>query len=233
MGDSKPEVLLSGSFWFNTAPDSSVAGFFEKHDILEDSLHPYVLGKITLLPTRLLDLNSLPTGKDFNRIKGDPRSLLSNTSLTLVETTPGSKGQYIALSYCWGQHLPYTTTTTSLPTHQTEGGIKYAHMPKALQDAVFLVRYLGKRYLWVDCLCIVQDDASDWEQEASRMAEVYSNAYLTLSATRARHCGESFLQARKTKDRHIVSFVDCSKTGFDLYFYYDDLTMSQSLQNPT
>jgi hypothetical protein len=57
------------------------------------------------------------------------------------------------------------------------------------------------------------------------MADVYSNAYLTIAATRASHCGEGFLQARKVKDRHVITFSD-EQGRFDLYFYYDDLTMS-------
>jgi hypothetical protein len=57
------------------------------------------------------------------------------------------------------------------------------------------------------------------------MADVYSNVYLTIAATRAKDCGEGFLHARKAKDQRIVSFED-EQGSFDLYFYYDDLTMS-------
>ncbi|KAH0437150.1 heterokaryon incompatibility protein [Colletotrichum camelliae] len=44
---------------------------------------------------------------------------------------------------------------------------------------------LGIRYIWIDSLCIVQDDAQDWAGEASRMASVYANAHLTISAMEA------------------------------------------------
>lgn len=177
------------------------------------------------LPTRLLDLHSLPEGNDFEGVAGDPRALLTDATLKLVENGPDSQGQYIALSYCWGKALPYTTTSTNLKKHTKDGGIKYMQLPETLRDAIFLTRYLGIRYLWADCLCIVQDDKADWEREASRMADVYSNAYLTLAATRASHCGEGFLHARKARERRVVSFAD-DEGSFDLYFYYDDLTMS-------
>jgi hypothetical protein len=179
----------------------------------------------TELPTRLLDLSCLPKGNDFRGLPGDPRELLRDTVFSLVETTPNSQGQYIALSYCWGKTLPFTTITSNLERHKGKGGIKYAQLPKTLQDAVFLVRYLGIQYLWVDCLCILQDDNADWEREASRMAGVYSNAYLTIAATRASHCGEGFLYARKTEERRIIPFADM-EGSFDLYFYYDDMTIS-------
>jgi hypothetical protein len=42
---------------------------------------------------------------------------------------------------------------------------------------------LGFRYIWIDSLCIVQDDPADWETESSRMAEIYHGAILTLAAT--------------------------------------------------
>jgi hypothetical protein len=179
----------------------------------------------TQLPTRLLDLDTLPKGTDLKGPPGDSRYPLKDRAFSLVENSPDSEGRYIALSYCWGKSLPFTTTSRNLQKHKEVGGIKYTQLPKTLQDAIFLVRYLGIRYLWADCLCIVQDDKADWEREASRMAVVYSNAYLTIAATRASHCGEGFLHARKVKDRRVVSFAD-AEGDFDLYFYYDDLTMS-------
>lgn len=226
--------------------DSVVADCFIIHSVIEDSLHPFVLKKMKdwveecddthsgchvargtarLLPTRLLDLGPLPHGNAFDSMPGDPRSILDDTSFSLVETKPKEEGVYVALSYCWGQYLAYKTTHSNLHKHKTQGGIKYADLPKTLQDAVFLVRYLGIRYVWADCLCIIQDDAADWEHEASRMADVYSNAYLTISAARANHCGEGFLNPRKTKDRDIAPFIT-EQGSFDLHFGYDDLTMS-------
>jgi hypothetical protein len=52
------------------------------------------------------------------------------------------------------------------------------------------------------------------------MADVYNNAYLTLRATRASHCSEGFLHARKVVERRVVSFAD-EEGSFDLYFSYD------------
>ncbi|KAI8721708.1 HET domain-containing protein [Fusarium sp. LHS14.1] len=38
-------------------------------------------------------------------------------------------------------------------------------------------------YMWVDSLCIIQDDAEDWARESLKMKDVYANAYLTISAS--------------------------------------------------
>lgn len=226
--------------------DSPVARFFKNLDAIENPIHPLVFEKIdkwlencngthldcprlkdqkALLPTRLLDLSSLPNKADFSKAQGDPRKLMDDKAFRLVENSQGSTGQYITLSYCWGKSLAYTTTTANLQMHKQDGGIKYAQLPKTLQDAVFLVRNLGFQYLWADCLCIIQDDKADWEHEAARMANVYTNAYLTIAATRASHCGEGFLQERKSKDRQMVSFAD-QEGVYKLHFYYDDLVTS-------
>jgi hypothetical protein len=42
---------------------------------------------------------------------------------------------------------------------------------------------LGFRYIWIDSLCIIQDDADDWEEQSALMSEIYQNAVLTIAAT--------------------------------------------------
>ncbi|KAJ8106927.1 hypothetical protein OPT61_g9217 [Boeremia exigua] len=53
---------------------------------------------------------------------------------------------------------------------------------------------LGVDYVWIDALCIVQDDQVEWAEEAAKMAEVYSGAYVVIAATRASSVKEGFLQ---------------------------------------
>lgn len=225
--------------------DSPVAQFFDSHEVIPDTLHTAVLKKmdswlencnekhrqcsylanrVTALPTRLLDLSSLPSRDDIVRAQGDWPALFGSGICRLVENTLESTGNFVALSYCWGKSLAYTTTTKNLESHINQG-IRLRELPKTLQDAMMLVRYLGFAYVWADCLCIIQDDKSDWEREAALMANVYTNACLTIAATRASHCGEGFLQPRRVKPRHFVHFDD-EAVSFDLYFFYDDRTLS-------
>jgi hypothetical protein len=56
---------------------------------------------------------------------------------------------------------------------------------------------LGARYIWIDSLCIVQDDEQDWEEESAKMAGIFSGCDLAIAASRASSCDEGFLQARK------------------------------------
>lgn len=63
---------------------------------------------------------------------------------------------------------------------------------KTFQVAITVTRGLGLRYLWIDSLCIVQDD-DDWKREAERMGTVYSSAYCVIAATAAEGTHDGFL----------------------------------------
>lgn len=52
----------------------------------------------------------------------------------------------------------------------------------SIRDAIIVCRNLGIRYLWVDSLCIIQDDIEDVEAQISNMAQTYSKAYVTIVA---------------------------------------------------
>lgn len=58
-------------------------------------------------------------------------------------------------------------------------------LPKTFRDAVLITRALNLRYLWIDSLCIIQDDIHDWEIEAANMYSIYANAHITLAASTA------------------------------------------------
>ena len=178
------------------------------------------------LPTRLLDLSSLPSQHDIIHCEKDPHEIFCTKSFKLIETT-ASQGCYVALSYCWGKNIPYTTTSKNVEKHQGKG-ISYEEIPKTLQEAVLVTRLLGLQYLWIDSLCIIQDDQKDWEHEAARMGLVYSRAYITIAASRAHHCGEGFLQPRSTyEETRKMPFTD-NNGSFELQFQYDDLQSSPS-----
>jgi hypothetical protein len=51
--------------------------------------------------------------------------------------------------------------------------------------AIFIASKLGLEYLWIDSLCIIQDDEDDWRQESALMSTVYGNSYLNIAAAGA------------------------------------------------
>ncbi|KAK0705829.1 heterokaryon incompatibility protein-domain-containing protein, partial [Apiosordaria backusii] len=101
----------------------------------------------------------------------------------LVETLTGTieSSQYIALSYCWG--LSQTLTTTKATYSDRLKAIPWGDIPKTIQEAIEFTQHLGVPYIWIDAVCIIQDDNADWEREAATMQNVYENALFTLSAT--------------------------------------------------
>jgi hypothetical protein len=56
-------------------------------------------------------------------------------------------------------------------------------LTKTFRDAVDLCRRLEIYFLWIDSLCIKQDDAEDWKSQAPEMAGIYENAILTIAAS--------------------------------------------------
>jgi hypothetical protein len=110
----------------------------------------------------------------------------------------GLSGQFVALSHRWvsGQMPDWVTTRKTVQQRMT--GFPLRELPPSLVDAVKVTRKLGLRYLWVDSVCIMQDSASDWEIESSRMADIYAGAFVTLFADCGCDDNAGFLSARQS-----------------------------------
>jgi hypothetical protein len=114
----------------------------------------------------------------------DVRPFSSKDSIRLLETQ-NQRGNYLCLSHCWGQTaVPLMTTSKTISKWKDE--IPWKLIPKTFQDAIAFVRLLGERYIWIDSLCIIQDDSEDWLTESAKMADVYHGSYLTLAATKSK-----------------------------------------------
>jgi hypothetical protein len=67
---------------------------------------------------------------------------------------------YAALSYCWGETLQFQTTKETV--HRFHNAIPTDLLPKTYADAFKIVRGLQVGYIWIDALCIVQDNNEEW-----------------------------------------------------------------------
>jgi len=112
-------------------------------------------------------------------------------TLKLLEMKYQACVPYAALSYCWGSGDNYVTTRATLPAHMDH--LDFSALPRSIQDAVITCHSLGLHYLWVDALCIVQDDDERKGEEISKMDEVYSEATITICASRAEDVHQGFL----------------------------------------
>ncbi|KAM3510249.1 hypothetical protein MY11210_005971 [Beauveria gryllotalpidicola] len=118
-------------------------------------------------------------------------SLLPKAKLSLVDVedlcivTPNEPVRYAALSYVWGDDvLPMAKkanmTSLRLPGAFLKGG--YLELPATIHDAVRVCANIGIRYLWVDSMCIVQDDLESKMEQIKAMSLIFANAYLTIVA---------------------------------------------------
>lgn len=107
----------------------------------------------------------------------------TNTSqycyLVYSKNTDLEAESYATLSYCWGKG-PHSHSLTKSNMKEYEKCI--SDIPATLRDAISLVRDMGLHYIWIDVLCIVQDDEEDWKIEAGKMAEIYASALFCISA---------------------------------------------------
>ncbi|KAF2659050.1 HET-domain-containing protein [Lophiostoma macrostomum CBS 122681] len=116
---------------------------------------------MTPMPTRVLDVG------------------LDDETPFLLETE-GKTSQYATLSYCWGKTSQLKTTKARL--EEFKEALPLDELSLVVTDAIEICRRIYIPYLWVDALCIVQDDEEDWATEASRMCDVYSSSFLTIAA---------------------------------------------------
>ena len=96
-------------------------------------------------------------------------------SIRLIKTPNTYFHRYAALSHPWGtsQSLALKSTNEALMTHL----IAWDTLPQTYRDAIWFCQTLGVDYLWIDSLCIKQDDNQEWHREAAKM--VFSQLSMT------------------------------------------------------
>ncbi|KAI0127903.1 heterokaryon incompatibility protein-domain-containing protein [Xylariales sp. AK1849] len=127
---------------------------------------------------------------------GWPKRILkidtSKSQVRLIDFQPAMAQKYTALSYCWGGRTKQVRATAStLP--KLRKGFSISNLPRTIRDAIEVAVNLGSGLIWIDAMCIIQDDEDDWTVEASKMSMVYSNALVTIIASSAKSCDEGFL----------------------------------------
>jgi hypothetical protein len=96
---------------------------------------------------------------------------------------------YTVLSHVWGRaDIECKTTRHKLDQYRVE--IHYEDLPVTFREAIQITRSLGINYIWIDSLCIVQNDAQDWECESAKMSSIFRGAAMTISATTSNDCHE-------------------------------------------
>lgn len=138
------------------------------------------------LPRRLLDLTSVQTSQQVKLIE--------------TSTIDQSTIHYATLSHCWGPPTKSPLKTIQSNHEEHSRGIVLDHLTPNFRDAVLICCKLGLDYIWIDSLCIIQDDGADWEVEAANMADIYRGSYLNIAATGARDAYGGIIGLSSLKD---------------------------------
>ncbi|EHK18915.1 uncharacterized protein TRIVIDRAFT_157620, partial [Trichoderma virens Gv29-8] len=126
--------------------------------------------------TSLTDVPFKPTRLLFVQSDGENIQLRLHCSTKQLAAVP-----YMTLSHCWGGGSPLRLVKATLTAFQQK--IDTKQLPTTFLQAAQMTKRLGCSYLWIDSLCIVQDDWDDWLREAARMGQVYKNSIGNIAAT--------------------------------------------------
>jgi Heterokaryon incompatibility protein (HET) len=135
------------------------------------------------MPTRLIQIQA----GDHPRV---PRICLMS---------PERHVEYAALSYCWGGDQAWKTTEANMQA--AHSSIEFSTFPRTIQDAVHVTQGIGLQNLWVDSLCIIQDNEDDVIHEIAKMSDIFTGAYVTIVAASAASSCHGFLQPRTLPGR--------------------------------
>lgn len=144
---------------------------------------PMIFGRcknhaVPRLPSRVIDV-----GGDDSLGAFDPKLHVSSDD---------EHADYACLTYCWGGAQQYSTTSETL--ERNIQGLRLDSLSRTIQDAVKVTRMLKIRYLWVDSLCIIQDDLADKSQQLEGMGLIYKNSTVTIAAANAKTVNDGFLR---------------------------------------
>jgi hypothetical protein len=117
----------------------------------------------------------------------DPKQVVK-----LIETDGWKNGRppedvkgrhYITLSYQRGRRPSVMLRRDNIESFKREG-IRLEELPKTFREAIDFATHIEKvGYIWIDALCVLQDERDDWLSQSVQMDQVYGNSYLNLSAT--------------------------------------------------
>lgn len=134
-------------------------------------------------------VKSVPLPKRVIEIPTDP------SQPPMLRVTTNELGHYVILSHCWGK-ADFVKLKDSLILRY-QNAIAFEELPKSFRDSIEVTRRLGFHYLWIDAMCISQDSAADWEEEAPKMTLYYGRSTLMISATWAKNASQGFLNSRE------------------------------------
>jgi Heterokaryon incompatibility protein (HET) len=129
--------------------------------------------------------------------------LVSQKGCERRTSQPEFEGEYVTLSHCWGKGEFIKLTRATLSDFQN--AVLLRHLPLTFQHAIQFACELNVRWLWIDALCILQEDDEDWLFESAQMDKVYRHSYCNISATAAMDGSEGLFYNRNSSRKWFES----------------------------
>jgi hypothetical protein len=165
-------------------------------------------------------LKTLPEVANNNHGRFQPQKELTNMRLIdvsqacVVRLSPVP--EYVALSYVWGLDSggQFRCSKSNIEDLEKPGELGKINLPATITDAILVCKQLGRRFLWVDRLCIIQDDELDLQGQLEQMAAIYHQATFTIVAATgdgATH-GLAGVSRERNSGQNVLKFED----GFEI-----------------
>lgn len=142
-------------------------------------------------------VSGLPVG--FRVIDLDKRCLVE----------PLDPSEYVTLSYVWGEsiesHEELQATKDNIELLKTPGVLSRFRLPATIRDAITVCQELGFHYLWVDRLCIVQDDQNNEynkDDQINDMDQIYESSRITIVAASGGSARDGLAGISRHRDHH-------------------------------
>ncbi len=115
--------------------------------------------------------------------------------------------QYVALSYVWGQTQALQLSKANKIELQKPGSLSPGLLSTTQNDAIDVSLALGEQYLWIDSLCITQDDEKEKLEVISCMDSIYGHAVVTIVAASGNDANAGLPGIHKLRHRMQRPFV--------------------------
>ena len=168
-------IVYPAEYEVSTAARTSLAFAKRSLEACTTSHHKCLPPDIAFSPTRLIEIC-----KDGCRLRTD-----------ILFGTP-----YTTLSHCWGTNDIFKLKRDNIDDLQNN--IPLEELSKTFQDAILVTQSLGFSYIWIDSVCIIQDNVDDWRTESAKMSQVYGNSSVNIAATLAKNGSIGLFAERDT-----------------------------------
>ena len=127
--------------------------------------------------------------KSYHQMRTTAMQYLINSQDMCVEEVNQRPLDYLALSYVWGRTAQLKLLRSNHALLLSKGSLRKQHIPvipQTIQDAIKFTREINEKYIWVDALCICQDDPVSRDSQLAIMNQIYKGASMTLVAVEAK-----------------------------------------------